>query len=57
MMTGTLTRYFGLRFLGAILATFAGVFALIALIYYIELMRRHSDVLNVSALLVAKTSF
>ena len=57
MMTGTLARYFGMRFLGAMLAAFAGVFALIALIDYIELMRRHSDVANVSALLVAKTSF
>ena len=57
MMTGTLARYFGMRFLGAMLAAFAGVFALIALIDYIELMRRHSDVANVSALLVAQTSF
>ena len=50
MMTGTLARYFGLRFLGAIVATFVGVFALIALIDYIELMRRISDVPNVSGL-------
>jgi len=57
MMTGTLARYFGLRFLGAVLAAFASVFALIALIDYIELMRRYSDAPNVSALLVAKTSF
>ncbi len=57
MMSGTLTRYFGLRFLGAVIAVFAGVFALIALIDYIELMRRNSDVPNVSALLVAKASF
>ena len=56
MMAGTLARYFGLRFLGAVIAVFAGVFALIALIDYIELMRRNSDVLNISALLVAKTS-
>jgi lipopolysaccharide export system permease protein len=56
MMTGTLARYFGLQFMLTIVATFAGVFALIALIDYIELMRRHSDVQNVSALLVAKTS-
>jgi lipopolysaccharide export system permease protein len=56
MMTGTLARYFGLRFLGTVIATFIGVFGLIALIDYIELMRRHSDVLNISALQVAKTS-
>jgi lipopolysaccharide export system permease protein len=57
MMTGTLAQYFGLRFLGAVVAAFAGVFALIALIDYIELMRRYSDAPNVSALLVAKVSF
>lgn len=56
MMTGTLARYFGLRFLGTVMAVFAGVFALIALIDYVELMRRHTDVLNLSSLLVAKTS-
>jgi lipopolysaccharide export system permease protein len=57
MMTGTLARYFGLKFLGAMLAAFMGVFALITLIDYIELMRRYSEVTNLSALLVAKTSF
>jgi lipopolysaccharide export system permease protein len=55
-MTGTLARYFGLRFLVALLAVLAGVFGLIMLIDYVELMRRHSDVPNVSALVVAKTS-
>jgi lipopolysaccharide export system permease protein len=55
-ITGTLSRYFGMRFLSAVLAVFVGVFALIALIDYIELMRRNSDVPNLSALLVAKTS-
>jgi len=54
---GTLARYFGLRFLSAVLMVFAGVFALVALIDYIEMMRRASDVPNVSAVLVAKTSF
>jgi lipopolysaccharide export system permease protein len=53
---GTLARYFGLQFLTAVLAVFAGVFALIALIDYIELMRRNSEVPNLSALLVVQTS-
>ncbi|HZP78073.1 MAG TPA: LPS export ABC transporter permease LptG [Pseudolabrys sp.] len=53
---GKLSRYFGLRFLGSVLAVFAGIFALVALVDYIELMRRASDVPNVSAILVAKTS-
>ena len=57
MLAGTLSRYFGLRFLGAVLAVFAGVLALIMLIDYIELMRRHAEVPNLSALQVAKTSF
>jgi lipopolysaccharide export system permease protein len=54
---GTLARYFGLRFLSAVLVVFAGIFALVALIDYIELMRRAGDIPNVSAVLVAKTSF
>ncbi len=53
---GTLARYFGLRFLGSALLVFAGFFVLIALIDYIELMRRANDLPNVSATLVAKTS-
>lgn len=54
---GTLSRYFALRFLGAVAAVFLGLFALVALLDYIELMRRASDIPNVSALLVLKTSF
>ena len=53
---GTLARYFGLRFLSAVLLVFVGIFALVALLDYIEMMRRASDVPNVSAILVAKTS-
>ncbi len=57
VLTGTLARYFGLRFLSTVLMVFAGIFLLVALIDYIEMMRRASDIPNVSALLVAKTSF
>jgi len=53
---GTLGRYFAMQFLTTVLAVFAGVFALIALVDYIELMRRHADVADLSALLVAQTS-
>jgi lipopolysaccharide export system permease protein len=56
ILGGTLVRYFGLRFLSAVLLVFAGIFALVALLDYIELMRRASDIPNVSAILVAKTS-
>jgi len=53
---GTLARYFGMRFLSAVLLVFFGIFGLVALLDYIELMRRASDIPNVSAVLVAKTS-
>src|SRR6185437_13868450 len=57
ILGGTLVRYFGLRFLSAVLLVFAGIFVLVALLDYIELMRRSSDIPIVSAMLVAKTSF
>jgi lipopolysaccharide export system permease protein len=53
---GKLARYFGMRFLGAVMLTFVGIFVLVALLDYIEMMRRAGDLPNVSALLVAKTS-
>src|SRR5512142_2551030 len=56
MIAGTLARYFGLRFLNAVLVVFVGIFALVALIDYVEMMRRAGDIPNVSAALVAKTS-
>src|ERR1700694_6008998 len=57
MMPFTLGRYFAMRFFGAVMAVFAGVFVLIVLIDYMELRRRASDVPNVSPLMVAMTSF
>ena len=57
IVAGTLARYFGLRFLSAVLLAFVGIFVLVALLDYIELMRRSNDIPHVSALLVAKTSF
>jgi lipopolysaccharide export system permease protein len=56
IMGGKLARYFGLSFLGAVMAAFAGIFLLVALLDYIEMMRRVASVPNVSALMVAKTS-
>jgi lipopolysaccharide export system permease protein len=53
---GTLSRYFGRRFLGSVLGVFAGVFALVVMIDYIELLRKTDDIKDVSALLVAKIS-
>jgi len=43
MITGTLSRYFGLRFLNSVVGSFIGVVALAAMIDYVELMRRGAD--------------
>ena len=56
IVLGTLARYFGLRFLIAVAIVFAGIFALVALIDYVEMMRRAGDIPNVPAMLIAKTS-
>ncbi|MBI1202779.1 MAG: LPS export ABC transporter permease LptG [Rhodopseudomonas sp.] len=53
---GKLARYFGMRFLGAVLMAFLGIFLLVALLDYIETMRRATDLPNISAILVFKTS-
>ena len=57
MIPLTLSRYFAARFLIVVTAVFAGVFLLVVLIDYVEMMRRASDAPNASAWLVAKTSF
>jgi lipopolysaccharide export system permease protein len=57
MMTGTIGRYFGLRFLSAVVAIFMGLLLLVAMVDVIEMMRRTSDMKDVSAILVAKISF
>ena len=57
MIAGTLSRYFGMRFLSAVLAVFAGTLALTAMIDYLELLRRTGDIQGVSSFFVAKISF
>jgi len=56
MVTGTLSRYFGLRFLNSVVGSFIGVVALAAMIDYVELMRRGADWPNATAWLLAKIS-
>src|SRR3974377_858797 len=56
MIGGTLSRYFALRFLGAVIGVFAGVFALVAIVDFVELMRRSADNPNASAWLIWRTS-
>jgi lipopolysaccharide export system permease protein len=54
MIGGTLSRYFGLRFLNAFLAVFVGAMTLVAMIDFLEMLRRTGDMKDVSTLLVAK---
>ena len=55
-MTNTLSRYFAWKFLFTFAAIFAGVFGLVTLVDYLEMMRRHSDLPNASAFMIAKAS-
>src|SRR3954454_6628732 len=57
MVSRTLVRYFGMRFLGSVMSVFLGIFILIVLVDYIELMRRAAEGPNLSPWVVAKTSF
>jgi lipopolysaccharide export system permease protein len=54
MTARTLSRYFGLRFLSAVLSVFAGTLVLTAMIDFLELMRRSADQPDISSLLIAK---
>ena len=54
MIAGTLSRYFGWRFLSAVLAVFAGTLVLTAMIDFLELMRRSADIKDVSAFVIAQ---
>src|SRR5277367_5582123 len=56
MITGTLSRYFGMRFLSSVVGSFIGVVALAAMIDYVELMRRGADWPNATAWILAKIS-
>jgi len=56
IINGTLSRYFGMRFLSSVLGSFIGVVALAAMIDYVELMRRGADWPNATAWLLAKIS-
>jgi len=54
--TRTLSRYFGMRFLVTAILVFVGILSLVALVDYIEMMRKTSGLPNVPASIVAKTS-
>ena len=56
MIAGTLSRYFGFRFLKSVVGSFFGVVALAGMIDYVELLRRSSDWPKATALVLAEIS-
>src|SRR5262249_47628735 len=56
MVTNTLGRYFAGRFVVAALGVFAGIFVLLVLVDYIEMVRKTSGLASASAITVAQTS-
>ena len=56
MVTNTLGRYFAGRFVVSALGVFAGIFVLLVLVDYIEMVRKTSGLASASAIMVAETS-
>src|SRR6202051_1614922 len=56
VVAGTLSRYFGMRFLTSVVGSFIGVVVRAAMIDYVELMRRGADWPNATPWLLAKIS-
>ncbi len=56
MFINTLGRYFAGRFVSSAVSVFVGIFVLLVLVDYIEMVRRTSGIANISGLLVAQTS-
>jgi lipopolysaccharide export system permease protein len=56
MMTNTLGRYFAGRFLVSAVGVFASIFVLLVLVDYIEMVRKTSGLVGVSAITIAQTS-
>ena len=56
MVTNTLGRYFAGRFVIAAIGVFAAIFVLLVLVDYIEMVRKTSGLVDVSAIAVAETS-
>jgi len=56
MITGTLPRYFAMRFLSSVLGIFLGVIVLAGMIDYFELIRRGADWPKATALILAEIS-
>ncbi len=56
MIAGTLDRYFGLRFLSMVIAVFGGSMLLVAMVDFIEMLRRAGDI-DVSTFFIARVTF
>jgi hypothetical protein len=56
MRSITLSRYFAVRFFVAVAAVFVGIFVLVGLIDYIDLVRKAGDVTNAPAAMLALIS-
>ncbi|WGR92388.1 LptF/LptG family permease [Bradyrhizobium sp. ISRA435] len=56
MVTNTLGRYFAGRFVISAVGVFASIFVLLVLVDYIEMVRKTSGLVDVSAITVAETS-
>jgi lipopolysaccharide export system permease protein len=56
MVTNTLGRYFAARFVISALGVFAGIFVLLVLVDYIEMVRKTSGLVSASPIMVAETS-
>jgi lipopolysaccharide export system permease protein len=54
MISGTLARYFGLRFLGAFISVFGGLLMLTLIVDFVEMLRRSSHLKDVSTLTIAE---
>ncbi len=57
MIFSTLSRYIGLRFLRTITAVFGGIFALIFILDFVEMLRRAADLPGATTALLAAVSF
>jgi lipopolysaccharide export system permease protein len=56
MVTNTLGRYFAGRFVISAVGVFLGIFVLLVLVDYIEMVRKTSGLVTASAIVVAETS-
>jgi lipopolysaccharide export system permease protein len=57
MIPGTLSRYFGAQFIGVVISVFSGLLLLVMMIDFVEMLRRTSNLKDVSTLVIAEITF